>query len=78
MKIGIPKEIKPLEGRVGLVPEACGELVKAGHLVMLEQGAGSASGYRDQVYQEAGVRILPDAQSLYDQAELVVKVKEPY
>jgi alanine dehydrogenase len=78
MKIGIPKEIKPLEGRVGLVPEACGELVKAGHLVMLQQGAGSASGYRDQVYQEAGVRILPDAQSLYDQAELVVKVKEPY
>jgi alanine dehydrogenase len=78
MKIGIPKEIKPLEGRVGLVPEACGELVKAGHPVMLEQGAGYASGYQDQVYREAGVEIVPDAQRIYDQAELVVKVKEPY
>jgi alanine dehydrogenase len=78
MKIGIPKEIKPLEGRVGLVPEACGELVKAGHPVMLEQGAGRASGYQDQVYREAGVEIVPDAQRIYDQAELVVKVKEPY
>jgi alanine dehydrogenase len=78
MKIGIPKEIKPLEGRVGLVPEACGELVKAGHWVMLQQGAGSASGYEDKVYRQAGVEIVPDAQSIYDQAELVVKVKEPY
>lgn len=78
MKIGIPKEIKPLEGRVGLVPEACGELVKAGHLVMLEQGAGSASGYTDQRYEKAGVEIVSDAETIYQQAELVVKVKEPY
>jgi alanine dehydrogenase len=78
MKIGIPKEIKPLEGRVGLVPEACGELIKAGHRVMLEQGAGRASGYQDRIYREAGVEIVSDAQSLYEQAELVIKVKEPY
>ncbi|MES9946050.1 MAG: alanine dehydrogenase [Candidatus Thiodiazotropha sp.] len=78
MNIGIPKEIKPLEGRVGLVPEACGELVKAGHRVMLEQGAGSASGYGDQVYKESGVEILADAETLYHHADLVVKVKEPY
>ncbi|MES9993799.1 MAG: alanine dehydrogenase [Candidatus Thiodiazotropha sp.] len=78
MKIGVPREIKPLEARVGLVPEACGELVKTGHQVLLQQGAGSASGYQDQRYLEVGVEIVADAQALYDQAELVVKVKEPY
>jgi alanine dehydrogenase len=78
MKIGIPKEIKPLEGRVGLVPEACAELLKAGHSVMLEQGAGSVSGYEDALYREAGVGIVSDAESLYAESELVVKVKEPY
>ncbi|MCU7931405.1 MAG: alanine dehydrogenase [Candidatus Thiodiazotropha sp. (ex Codakia rugifera)] len=78
MKIAIPKEIKPLEGRVGLVPEACAELVKVGHRVMLEQGAGVASGYKDAVYQDAGVEIVNDAEHLYGEAKLVVKVKEPY
>ncbi|MEW8471039.1 MAG: alanine dehydrogenase [Candidatus Thiodiazotropha sp.] len=78
MKIGVPREIKPLEGRVGLVPAACGELVKAGHRVILEQGAGEASGYPDKRYLDAGVETVADAQALYDQAELVVKVKEPY
>jgi alanine dehydrogenase len=78
MKIGIPKEIKPLEGRVGLVPEACGELVLAGHQPLLETGAGSRSGYPDVVYQQAGVEIVADARTLYSEAELVIKVKEPY
>ncbi|MCU7935445.1 MAG: alanine dehydrogenase [Candidatus Thiodiazotropha sp. (ex Dulcina madagascariensis)] len=77
MKIGIPKEIKPLEGRVGLVPEACGELIKMGHRVMLEQGAGLASGYADQRYLDLGVEIVGDAESVYREAELLVKVKEP-
>jgi alanine dehydrogenase len=78
MRIGIPKEIKPLEGRVGLVPEACAEFVKAGHQVMLESGAGLASGYSDEQYRQYGVILLPDAAALYEQAELIVKVKEPY
>jgi alanine dehydrogenase len=78
MRIGIPKEIKPLEGRVGLVPEACGEFVKAGHQVLLETGAGQASGYPDEDYRRLGVELVPDAASLYEQAELIVKVKEPY
>jgi alanine dehydrogenase len=78
MRIGIPKEIKPLEGRVGLVPEACAEFVKAGHRVLLETGAGVASGYSDEQYRGYGVELLPDAAALYEQAELVVKVKEPY
>jgi alanine dehydrogenase len=78
MRIGIPKEIKPLEGRVGLVPEACAEFVKAGHRVLLETGAGLASGYSDGQYREYGVELLPEAAALYEQADLIVKVKEPY
>jgi len=77
MQVGIPREIKPLEGRVGLVPQACGELIHAGHQVFLEQGAGEASGFPDDAYCAVGVKILPDAEALYKQAELVVKVKEP-
>ncbi len=78
MKIGIPKEIKPLEGRVGLVPEACGELVKAGHRVLLESGAGLLSGYPDERYRQLGVETVSDAQTVYAEADLVIKVKEPY
>jgi len=77
MRIGIPKEIKTLEGRVGLVPEACAELVKAGHEVSLERGAGVASGYPDREYAALGVKITDDAASLYAENELIVKVKEP-
>ncbi|MET0065552.1 MAG: alanine dehydrogenase [Candidatus Thiodiazotropha sp.] len=78
MKIGIPTEIKPLEGRVGLVPDACAELVKRGHQVMLQQGAGLNSGYPDQRYQDLGVELAEDAQRIYTESDLVVKVKEPY
>ncbi len=77
MKIGIPREIKTLEGRVALVPQAAGELVHQGHEVLLERGAGEKSGYPDDAYTALGVRILPDAASLYGEAELIVKVKEP-
>lgn len=77
MKIGIPREIKTLEGRVGLVPDACGELVRAGHRVFLETGAGVASGYADEEYTRLGVETLPDAAALYGAAEMIVKVKEP-
>ncbi|HHC72166.1 MAG TPA: alanine dehydrogenase [Thiotrichales bacterium] len=77
MRIGIPREVKVLEGRVGLVPDACAELVSAGHEVWLERGAGEASGYPDPSYSTVGVKIAPDAAALYEQAQLVVKVKEP-
>jgi alanine dehydrogenase len=77
MRIGIPKEIKVLEGRVGLVPEACAQLIKAGHEVLVEQGAGLLSGYRDEDYRVAGARVVEDAAALYGGAELIVKVKEP-
>lgn len=75
--IGVPREIKPLEGRVALTPPVAAELVAAGHRVCLEQGAGEASGYPDDAYRMAGVEILPDADSLYGAAEILLKVKEP-
>ena len=77
MKIGIPRENKVLEGRVSLIPDAVSDLVKAGHDVFVEQGAGSLSGYADEDYVNAGARILPDSVSVYAEASLIVKVKEP-
>ena len=77
MRIGVPRETKTLEGRVALVPAACGDLVQAGHQVFLETGAGEKSGFADGDFERVGVRILPDAASLYGEAHLVVKVKEP-
>lgn len=77
MKIGIPKEIKTLEGRVGLIPAACSALVAQGHEVFIETSAGELSGYQDEAYQKVGVKIVPDAESLYRGSEMIIKVKEP-
>ncbi|KHD08404.1 alanine dehydrogenase [Candidatus Thiomargarita nelsonii] len=77
MYIGIPREIKTLEGRVGLIPAACAELVALGHDVFIESAAGILSGYPDKHYQAVGVTVLPDAASVYAKSELIVKVKEP-
>ncbi|MDH5231184.1 MAG: alanine dehydrogenase [Gammaproteobacteria bacterium] len=77
MDIGIPKEIKTLEGRVGLVPAACAKLIAAGHKVTIQQGAGELSGYPDEQYTALGVQILPTAEAIYGQAQMIVKVKEP-
>src|SRR5690606_22711168 len=77
MRIGIPRETKTLEGRVALVPAACGDLVRRGHEVWLEKDAGIKSGFIDEAYTRVGVKIAPDAASLYEKGELIVKVKEP-
>jgi alanine dehydrogenase len=77
MKIGVPKEIRILEGRVGLIPAAAGQLVKEGHEVFVERGGGVLSGYPDEMYRAAGVTLVDSAQSVYGQAEMIVKVKEP-
>src|SRR3989338_4171014 len=77
MRIGIPKEIKPKEGRVALIPPAVGELVTQGHAVLIQSGAGLGSGYPDQDYRKAGAEIVADAAALYGRAQLVLKVKEP-
>jgi alanine dehydrogenase len=77
MKIGCPKEIKVHEYRVGLVPAGVRELVTAGHEVLIESGAGAGIGISDDAYRAAGAGVLPDGRSVFDAAELVVKVKEP-
>ncbi len=77
MKIGCPKEIKVHEYRVGLVPAGVRELVTADHQVLIESGAGAGIGISDDAYRAAGADVLPDAKSVFDAAELVVKVKEP-
>ncbi|MCH6583198.1 MAG: hypothetical protein IH808_09300, partial [Proteobacteria bacterium] len=77
MRIGIPREIKPREGRVALVPAATGELIKHGHDVYLQAGAGIASGYSDLDYRTLGVKIVDDAVTLYFETEMIVKVAEP-
>ena len=77
MKIGIPKEIKILEGRVALIPAAAAQLVHEGHTVFVESGAGDASGYNDKDYETAGITIVKDATTLYGESEMIVKVKEP-
>jgi len=78
MKIGIPKENKVLEGRVALIPQACKDLVRAGHRLVLQSGAGILSGYSDEDYQRCEVTIVDTADAVYEQADLIVKVKEPY
>jgi alanine dehydrogenase len=77
MKIGCPKEIKPQEFRVGLTPDAAREAVGHGHEVLVETGAGVGAGFPDEDYTRAGARILPGAEEVFAEAEMIVKVKEP-
>lgn len=77
MRIGVPKEIKIHEYRVGLVPAAVRELVAAGHEVVVERSAGAGIGFEDADYEAVGAKIAPAAKDVFAQAELVVKVKEP-
>ena len=77
MRIGVPKEIKNHEYRVGLTPPSVAELVASGHDVVVETGAGKGIDFEDADYVEAGASILPDADAVFDSAEMIVKVKEP-
>lgn len=77
MIVGVPKEIKPQENRVGLVPGSVKEIIKAGSTVFVEKGAGLGIGIRDEDYQAAGAEILKTAADIYERADLIVKVKEP-
>jgi alanine dehydrogenase len=77
MYIGVPKEVKDHETRVGLVPSGVAELCEAGHTVLVQTHAGEGSSLTDEEYASAGAKIVPDAASVWKGAELVVKVKEP-
>ena len=77
MKIGIPKEIKNNENRVGMTPSGVAELVKHGHQVVVQHTAGEGSGFADEDYVAAGAEILPAIEDVYSAADMIVKVKEP-
>ena len=77
MIIGIPKEIKNNENRVGLTPAGVQEFVKRGHDVFVQASAGENSGFPDSAYEAVGARILPTIEEIYATAEMIVKVKEP-
>ncbi|HYG27952.1 MAG TPA: alanine dehydrogenase, partial [Caulobacteraceae bacterium] len=77
MRIGVPREIKPGEHRVGLTPTAVREYAAQGHQIVVEKGAGLGAGYPDEAYTRAGAAIAPDAEAVFQGAEMIVKVKEP-
>jgi len=77
MRIGVPKEIKNHEYRVGLTPPSVAELVTHGHEVVVETKAGMGIDFEDQDYVDAGATIAPDAAGVFAQADMIVKVKEP-
>lgn len=77
MRVGVPKEIKNHEYRVGLTPAGASALVRDGHEVLVQTQAGAGVGFTDEHYVAAGARIAPDAATIFAEAEMVVKVKEP-
>jgi alanine dehydrogenase len=77
MRLGVPKEIKTDEHRVGLTPAAVRELARHGHSVLVERGAGIGAGLDDAAYEQAGARLVADADAVFAGAEMIVKVKEP-
>lgn len=77
MRIGVPKEIKTLEYRVGLVPSSVKELVSRGHEVLIETKAGEGINFSDTDYEAAGATIIATAKEIFEQADMIIKVKEP-
>ena len=77
MIIGVPKEIKEQEYRVALLPSGAYQLIKRGHTVVVERGAGFGAGYPDREYEQAGAKLVDSHAAVFEQADLIVKVKEP-
>ena len=77
MKIGVPTEIKPSENRIGMVPAGVDQLVQDGHTVYVQAGGGLGSAIPDEEFVAAGASIVPDADAVYGEADMIVKVKEP-
>ena len=77
MKIGVPKEIKPQENRIGLTPESVKTLVSEGHDVIVENNGGFEAGFENEDYIKAGAKIANNASDIFNDSEIIVKVKEP-
>ena len=77
MKIGVPKEIKPQETRIGLTPDSVKDLVSNGHQVLIENNGGSEAGFDNSHYTSAGAKIIDKAEDIFNDSEIIVKVKEP-
>ena len=77
MRIGVPKEIKPQENRVGLTPESVKVLTSNGHKVLVQNNGGSESGFYNNQYIKAGATIVDNAEDIFNDSEVIVKVKEP-
>ncbi len=77
MIIGVPKEIKNNENRVGLTPAGVSAFAKAGHKVFVQATAGNGSGFSDDEYKKAGATLLKTIDEVYKKAEMIIKVKEP-
>src|SRR5256714_4425404 len=77
MIVGVPKEIKGQEYRVALLPSAAYQLIKRGHEVVVERGAGAGAGYPDADYSQAGATMVSEHAAVFEMSDLVVKVKEP-
>src|SRR5207253_1964327 len=77
MIIGVPKEIKEQEQRVGLLPSAAKQLTRGSHSVLVEKNAGISSGYPDEEYVKAGAEVVDQAKEVFARADMIVKVKEP-
>jgi len=77
MKIGVPKEIKPQENRIGLTPDSVKSLTSSGHEVLVENNGGFEAGFENEQYKSAGAKIIDKAEDIFNDAEIIVKVKEP-
>ena len=78
MRIGVPKETKPQENRIGLTPESVKTLVSEGHDVLVENNGGFEAGFENSEYLSAGAKIIDSASDIFNDSEIIVKVKEPY
>ena len=78
MIVGIPKEIKDNEDRVALTPGGAEAFIMAGHQVLVQANAGDGSGFLDAEYTAAGVEIVPSATGVWERADMIMKVKEPF
>ncbi len=77
MRIGVPKEIKKHEYRVGMTPGCARTYIEHSHEVMIESGAGLGAGFSDDDYAKTGAKVIGEVEQLYEQSEMIIKVKEP-